>query len=62
MLCFLNKLDIVEKKDSSCVTGIIIHIRCSFIRVYSSLLRATTSWIEPSYQAGQVEIRDAVTN
>lgn len=42
-------------EDSPCVTGILSHIRCSFIRIYSNLLRATTSWIEPLYQTGQVE-------
>jgi hypothetical protein len=47
-------------KDGPCVPGVHIHIKCFFIRIYSTLLRASTSWIEHSYPAGQMEI-NAVT-
>ena len=38
-------------EDGPRVTGVLIHIKCSFIRIYSSSLLATTSWIELSFQA-----------
>ena len=50
----LKKLDIVKKGYSLCYLCSYSH-KVFFIRIYSSPLRAATSRIEPSYQAGQAE-------